>query len=192
MRPGAFTRIWFVTVWVSVRMTSIGYTPTPLISLSFPYVLLPFTLSLSLPMDQYPRQMAIREDGPPGYDRNGERAIKHRARLARIDARHRWRRKHCHLCHGLPRFPLRCARCRNARYCTKDCQSRHWSVHKAECKENGITMQARYNAGQSCGNCRLLSPTAVPCNESIPAYPNRIYKSWYCSQDCLVMDRPWM
>ena len=31
----------------------------------------------------------------------------------------------------------RCKSCRRAYYCTRDCQVKHWKVHKTECKETG-------------------------------------------------------
>jgi MYND finger len=46
----------------------------------------------------------------------------------------------CHNCHETFAVLSKCALCRVARYCTKQCQTDHWKAHKKNCRE-----MVRYN-----------------------------------------------
>jgi hypothetical protein len=100
--------------------------------------------------------------------------------LLALDARNLREHKHCNACNALPRYARRCMGCRNARYCGTVCQRLHWPTHRAECQQNAPTMQARYDARQSCKNCRLLSPVAFRCD----GCEDQARAPWYCSQLC--------
>ena len=41
--------------------------------------------------------------------------------------------KQCACCEKFEDKMKRCARCRNVRYCSKDCQVKHWTMHKPLC-----------------------------------------------------------
>ena len=41
--------------------------------------------------------------------------------------------KQCACCEKFEDKMKRCARCRNVRYCSKDCQVKHWTMHKSLC-----------------------------------------------------------
>jgi hypothetical protein len=113
-------------------------------------------------------------------------------RMMKRMRRHQTQRKFCHLPSCLyaaaflvPSETHRCSQCRSARYCGKQCQRRHWAVHKADCKENARTMQARWDAGLKCSNCHLLSTTAFQCD----GCHIRDTAPWFCSQECLVRSK---
>lgn len=42
----------------------------------------------------------------------------------------------CFVCMSMLEKPLRCSRCRNYYYCTRECQVAHWPTHKDECEEH--------------------------------------------------------
>jgi hypothetical protein len=100
--------------------------------------------------------------------------------LAKMKARLRRKRRHCHFCNAVPQTARICKGCKNARYCGTTCQRQHWSVHKPECMKNAQTMWPRYVAGQSCHNCLLLSPVAFRCVGCV----DQANAPWYCSQLC--------
>jgi hypothetical protein len=100
--------------------------------------------------------------------------------LKAMKARIRRKRRHCHFCNALPLTAGICRGCKNARYCGTTCERQHWPVHNPECTQNAPTMRARYDAGQSCHNCLLLSPTAFRCVGCV----DQASAPWYCSQLC--------
>ena len=41
----------------------------------------------------------------------------------------------------------RCAKCKNADYCSKECQKKHWAEHKKRCKQFTAAMaESKKNA----------------------------------------------
>ena len=50
-----------------------------------------------------------------------------------------WRRvnfsKGCARCAAVLTSNRKCARCKVANYCSRDCQARHWDTHKATCRK---------------------------------------------------------
>lgn len=40
----------------------------------------------------------------------------------------------CHKCHKKREELKKCAKCRCAMYCSRDCQINHWKHHKKQCK----------------------------------------------------------
>lgn len=40
----------------------------------------------------------------------------------------------------------KCLRCGEARYCGRDCQTKHWPIHKAECKRLAMALQKEPSA----------------------------------------------
>lgn len=46
----------------------------------------------------------------------------------------------CSNCGTKEKKLMRCERCRTARYCSKECQKKHWKVHKKRCKKKKIVL----------------------------------------------------
>ena len=40
----------------------------------------------------------------------------------------------------------RCSRCHSERYCGRDCQVKHWPVHKSKCQQRVVEEKERTNA----------------------------------------------
>ncbi|KAJ7213266.1 hypothetical protein C8J57DRAFT_1602154 [Mycena rebaudengoi] len=40
---------------------------------------------------------------------------------------------HCSACHSPSAVLKKCARCKKTRYCNRECQNRHWKVHRKMC-----------------------------------------------------------
>ena len=44
--------------------------------------------------------------------------------------------RHCLYCLKVVEGSLRCSKCRTALYCNRDCQLKHWPVHKNSCQDS--------------------------------------------------------
>ena len=71
--------------------------------------------------------------------------------------------RHCLFCLKQVEGSLRCSKCRTALYCGRDCQEKHWPVHKNICINSNredsnekLTMKAKNNLNQ--GNCLYHIP----------------------------------
>ncbi|CAL1527848.1 unnamed protein product [Lymnaea stagnalis] len=51
--------------------------------------------------------------------------------------------KECCYCRKTDMKLLMCSRCQYAKYCTKDCQAKHFPTHKSQCKQIGMFNRAR-------------------------------------------------
>eukprot|EP00929_Paragymnodinium_shiwhaense_P106824 TRINITY_DN72575_c0_g1_i3.p1 TRINITY_DN72575_c0_g1~~TRINITY_DN72575_c0_g1_i3.p1 ORF type:complete len:208 (+),score=5.01 TRINITY_DN72575_c0_g1_i3:54-677(+) len=61
-------------------------------------------------------------------------------------------------CCGITGASLRCSRCKNVHYCTKDCQRKHWNVHEACCRKMQIEVD---HGGQDGHGERCSAQTSV-------------------------------
>lgn len=64
-------------------------------------------------------------------------------------------RQYCELCGKMENL-LKCGRCRNSFYCSKEHQKQHWKKHKLICKEADRTQVSKQNPEpqQSSGDCK--------------------------------------
>lgn len=64
-------------------------------------------------------------------------------------------RQYCELCGKMENL-LKCGRCRNSFYCSKEHQKQHWKKHKLICKEADKTQVSKQNPEpqQSSGDCK--------------------------------------
>ena len=69
---------------------------------------------------------------------------------------------------------MRCKRC-SARYCGRECQTQHWSVHKEECKKN----EKGEGVLQVCAMCGEAG--TMRCKKC---------SAKYCGRDCQVQHWP--
>jgi len=76
-----------------------------------------------------------------------------------IDSSHRSSNRNCLYCLQVVEGCSRCSKCRTALYCNRDCQEKHWPVHKNICIDSNNTedsieklfMKAENHSKQ--GNC---------------------------------------
>ena len=59
----------------------------------------------------------------------------------------------CSHCNKHPENALRCGGCKEAKYCNKDCQAKHWGAHREECKRKKASKLGI--EGGSCGLSNL-------------------------------------
>ena len=67
--------------------------------------------------------------------------------------------KHCNFCASTNNVYFQCGQCNISNYCSKTCQQKHWSEHKAICKAlettNNLHWENHHNQIRSCH----LTPT---------------------------------
>lgn len=62
-----------------------------------------------------------------------------------------------------------CGKCRSAKYCSKQCQEKHWSIHKKFCFDKNSNVNVQDNMETSEQFCRFIGeeriqPNGIPCN----------------------------
>ena len=77
----------------------------------------------------------------------------------------------CGHCGGVFHSMKKCSACKNIRYCSKDCQQKHWCEHKQECT---------YQPAHKCGYCGERGHSMKVCS---------VCKNIrYCSRQCQKKD----
>ena len=80
-----------------------------------------------------------------------------------IDSRSEKKRGTCLYCLQVVKGSMRCSRCETALYCGRECQVKHWPVHKNSCQDSNDTensnhklqMKAENHINQ--GNCMYIN-----------------------------------
>jgi ankyrin repeat protein len=62
-----------------------------------------------------------------------EKELERRQDLIQIDQYPKPTQKNCSFCKEVPEKRKKCGKCKIAIYCSKECQSQHWTNHKLEC-----------------------------------------------------------
>ena len=98
-------------------------------------------------------------------------------------------KKYCANC-GLKGDDLkRCADCGQVRYCSRECQKKHWKIHKMDCKKSSSSSKQK-NIESSSDICVLDSNHCNTCGKMDTNLKKcgACGRSWYCSQDCQRKD----
>uniref|UniRef100_A0A8W8KZ01 phytol kinase n=1 Tax=Magallana gigas TaxID=29159 RepID=A0A8W8KZ01_MAGGI len=84
----------------------------------------------------------------------------------------------CSFCGQRPTDLLRCSRCKEVCYCSKDCQKGHWREgHREHCVAvNNQVLSMGENQGNICSFCGEEAPDSLKCG--------RCKEVYYCSKDC--------
>ncbi|XP_034299519.2 uncharacterized protein [Magallana gigas] len=84
----------------------------------------------------------------------------------------------CSFCGQRSTNLLRCSRCKEVYYCSKDCQRGHWKEgHRKHCVAvNNQVPSMGENQGNVCSFCEEESPDLLKCS--------RCKEVYYCSKDC--------
>lgn len=83
----------------------------------------------------------------------------------------------------------RCADCGQVRYCSRECQKKHWKIHKMDCKKSSSSSKQK-NIESSSDICVLDSNHCNTCGKMDTNLKKcgACGRSWYCSQDCQRKD----
>ena len=71
---------------------------------------------------------------------------------------------------------LRCSRCKDVSYCSKECQTSHWKEHKKDCKTKNESTSApvlkecgedscKKTSGRNCSRCKMVSYCSKECQK---------------------------
>ena len=112
--------------------------------------------------------------------------------LQRLQAERENARMVCAYCDGIAKKEdfKKCAKCRRAAYCSKDCQKKHWPVHKTVCKSVPKELCSQTtNAGGSTSSfyVTVKATTQNSCNTSMSG--TGLSTNTYVGPDGSVVDR---
>ena len=109
----------------------------------------------------------------------------------------------CHNCSTCSDDLKACLGCHKTKYCSKECQIKHWKIHKKECKNSTQTVEAQISEPKSVSQCikshsrqelHPNNPLTVPthcsaCEKEHSALRRcPCHKAAYCSITCQRMD----
>ena len=81
-----------------------------------------------------------------------------------------------------------CGRCKNIRYCSRDCQSSHWKVHKPKCltpeERKRVRAMNRETTVKDCNFCKRTKKAGEKAFSSCA----RCRSARYCSPECQQKD----
>ena len=84
----------------------------------------------------------------------------------------------------------RCADCGQVKYCSRDCQKKHWKIHKLDCKKSSSSSKHRNIESASTDSCVYDSNHCNSCGkmDSNLKKCGACGRAWYCSQECQRKD----
>ena len=78
----------------------------------------------------------------------------------------------CALCHQTSPILKACSNCLSVKYCSKECQRKHWSEHKMVCKQQSEVL----NESTACSYCSKVSSSLKKCT--------LCHAAQYCDKEC--------
>ncbi|KAI0300287.1 hypothetical protein BC826DRAFT_668893 [Russula brevipes] len=77
--------------------------------------------------------------------------------------------------HPGDKAPLKCASCKSARYCDRNCQRRHWRQHKEFCQ---VWAASSANNGQTLAQIKLKMAHLIWLLRGIPDYVKHMFEEY--------------